>query len=79
MKKDMSVHNCGSALRYCLPQMVGRKLGEFWELIKPLVDFKYEVGPSERNMDNEVTQVIETRTNSMFELATTDEIDKETL
>ena len=46
MQKDMSVHNCGSALRYCLPQMVGRKLGQFWELIKPLVDFKYEVGPS---------------------------------
>ena len=35
---------------------------EFWELIKPLVDFKYEV--------------IETRLNSMFELATQDEIDK---
>ena len=33
----------GSALRYCIPQSIGRKLGEFWELIKPLVDFKYEV------------------------------------
>ena len=32
------------------------------ELIKPLIDFKYEV--------------IETRMNSMFELATQDEIDK---
>ena len=32
------------------------KVTEFWELIKPLVDFKYEV--------------IETRLNSMFELAT---------
>ena len=73
----MSVHNCGSALRYCLPQMVGRKLGQFWELIKPLVDFKYEVRPSEWSSDDDVTQVIETRTNSMFELATTDEIDKE--
>ena len=38
------------------------KVTEFWELIKPLVDFKYEV--------------IETRLNSMFELATQDEIDK---
>ena len=61
-QKDMVVKNVGSALRYCIPQMVGKKLGEFWELIKPLVDFKYEV--------------IETRMNSMFELATQDEIDK---
>ena len=52
----------GSALRFCIPQMIGRKVGEYWELIKPLVDFKYEV--------------IETRMNSMFELATQDEIDK---
>merc|ERR1719394_1508446 len=61
-EKDMVVKNVGSALRFCIPQQVGRKLGEFWELIKPLVDFKYEV--------------IETRMNSMFELATQDEIDK---
>ena len=58
----MIVKNMGSALRFCIPQMIGRKVGEYWELIKPLVDFKYEV--------------IETRMNSMFELATQDEIDK---
>ena len=75
----MIVKNMGAALRNCIPQMVGRKLTEFWELIKPLVDFKYEVRPSEWSSDDDVTQVIETRTNSMFELATTDEIDKETL
>ena len=39
----MVVKNVGSALRYCLPQQVGKKVGEFWELIKPLIDFKYEV------------------------------------
>ena len=39
----MVIKNMGSALRYCIPQSIGRKLGEFWELIKPLVDFKYEV------------------------------------
>merc|ERR1719323_2286817 len=61
-EKDMMIKNMGSALRYCVPQSIGRKLGEFWELIKPLVDFKYEV--------------IESRMNSMFELATLDEIDK---
>ena len=43
-QKDMIVKNMGSALRFCIPQMIGRKLGEFWELMKPLVDFKYEVG-----------------------------------
>merc|ERR1719334_2217784 len=60
--KDMIIKNMGMALRFCIPAMVGRKVGEFWELMKPLVDFKYEV--------------IETRMNSMFELATQDEIDK---
>ena len=60
--KELQIKNMGAALRACIPQMVGRKVTEFWELIKPLVDFKYEV--------------IETRMNSMFELATQDEIDK---
>ena len=74
-EKDMIIKNMGGALRNCIPQMVGKKVSaqlcqfsqcnvsnlllkvtEFWELIKPLVDFKYEV--------------IETRLNSMFELAT---------
>ena len=54
-EKDMIIKNCGATLRNCIPQMVGKKVTEFWELIKPLVDFKYEV--------------IETRLNSMFELA----------
>merc|ERR1719228_2371712 len=61
-EKDMIIKNMGGALRNCIPQMVGKKVTEFWELIKPLVDFKYEV--------------IKTRLNSMFELATQDEIDK---
>ena len=43
----MVIKNMGSALRYCIPQSIGRKLGEFWELIKPLVDFKYEVRTDE--------------------------------
>ena len=42
-QKDMILKNMGMALRFCIPQMIGRKVGEFWELIKPLVDFKYEV------------------------------------
>ena len=40
----MIVKNMGSALRFCISQMVGRKITEFFELIKPLIDFKYEVG-----------------------------------
>ena len=72
-EKDMIIKNMGGALRNCIPQMVGKKVQlshfslssvnnlllkvtEFWELIKPLVDFNYAV--------------IETRMNSMFELAT---------
>ena len=42
----MVVKNVGSALRFCIPQQVGKKIGEFWELIKPLIDFKYEVSES---------------------------------
>merc|ERR550539_1848077 len=61
-EKDMVIKNMGTALRYCIPMSVGKKLGEYWELMKPLIDFKYEV--------------IESRLNSMFELATIDEIDK---
>ena len=73
----MVVKNVGSALRYCLPQQVGKKIGEYWELIKPLIDFKYEVRwNSNLNCLYIQNQVIETRMNSMFELATQDEIDK---
>ena len=49
-------------MRFYSTMTIFSKVTEFWELIKPLVDFKYEV--------------IETRLNSMFELATQDEIDK---
>ena len=73
----MILKNMGAALRYCIPQMIGRKVGEFWELIKPLVDFKYEVRVGLSFTMKEVSiKVIETRMNSMFELATQDEIDK---
>ena len=68
----------GSALRFCILQMIGQKLGNFWELMKPLVDFKYEVNASIANIKstNIIQKVIETRMNSMFELATQEEIDK---
>ena len=76
----MILKNMGMALRFCIPQMIGRKVGEFWELIKPLVDFKYEVREVLqlcKDPDSTVLlKVIETRMNSMFELATQEEIDK---
>ena len=47
----MIIKNMGAALRFCIPQMIGKKVGEFWELIKPLVDFKYEVWDFLKNCD----------------------------
>merc|ERR1719245_1419777 len=60
--KDMEVTILGSALRQILSKNVGQGLGSFWELVKPLVEFKWEV--------------ILSRLNSMFELATQEEVDK---
>ena len=58
----MEVTILGSALRQILSKNVGQGLGSFWELVKPLVEFKWEV--------------ILSRLNSMFELATQEEVDK---
>ena len=58
----MEVTIMGSALRQILSQTVGQPLSSYWELVKPLVEFRYEV--------------ILTRMNSMFELATQEEVDK---
>merc|ERR1712198_275249 len=59
---NMEVTILGSALRQILSKNVGQGLGSFWELVKPLVEFKWEV--------------ILSRLNSMFELATQEEVDK---
>ena len=42
--------------------MVGRKLTTYFELVKPLIEFKFDM--------------ISERTNNVFELATTEEVDK---
>ena len=39
----MNIMCLGSALRLILPQMMGKKVTQFFELIKPLVEFKFEV------------------------------------
>ena len=59
---DLTVSCIGIALRQVIPGIVGKKVTEYFELVKPLIEFKF---------DN-----ILTRANNMFELATSDEIDK---
>merc|ERR1711988_307421 len=59
---NMEVTCLGVALRQIIPKIVGEGLSSWWELVKPLVEFRWEV--------------IMTRLNSMFELATQEEIDK---
>ena len=59
---DLTVSCIGIALRQVIPGIVGKKVTEYFELIKPLIDFKFEN--------------IQSRSNNMFELATTEEVDK---
>ena len=49
-------------MRLSLPMVVGMKLSNFFELIKPMIECKFEV--------------IQARSNNVFELATQEEIDK---
>jgi len=59
---NMEVTVLGAALRLIIPKIIGQALSNYWELVKPLVEFKWEV--------------IQGRMNSMFELATQEEVDK---
>ena len=58
----MSVSSMGIALRQIMPQIVGKKLTSYFELVKPLIEFNFEN--------------IQSRSNNMFELATQEEITK---
>ena len=60
--EDLSVSCIGIALRQVMPQIIGKKVTEFFELVKPLIDFKFEN--------------IRSRANNMFELETIEEMDK---
>ena len=60
--EDLTVSCIGIALRQVMPGITGKKVTEYFELMKPLIDFKF---------DN-----ILSRANNMFELATSEEIDK---
>ena len=40
----MEVTILGVALRQILSQTIGQGLSSYWELVKPLVEFKWEVG-----------------------------------
>ena len=58
----MEVTCLGAALRQIIPRIIGEGLSSWWELVKPLVEFRWEV--------------ILTRLNSMFELATQEEVNR---
>jgi len=59
---NMEVTVLGIALRQVIPKIIGQSLSSWWELVKPLVEFKWDV--------------ILSRMNSMFELATQEEVSK---
>ena len=59
----MEVTCLGVALRQIIPRIIGEGLSSWWELVKPLVEFRWDV--------------IQTRLNSMFELATQEEVNNE--
>ena len=61
VQDQMQVSCLGVALRQIIPNIVGEGLSSWWELVKPLVEFRWEV--------------ILTRLNSMFELATQEEVN----
>jgi len=60
--EDLTVSVLGSALRQIIPKIIGQNLTSWFELVKPLVEFKWDV--------------IMSRLNSMFELGTLEEVDK---
>ena len=60
--EDLTVSCLGVALRQVIPGLAGKKVTAFFELVKPMIEFKFEN--------------IRTRANNMFELATTEEVDK---
>ena len=62
IQPELTVTCLGAALRLALPMVVGKKITGYFELIKPLIDFKFES--------------IQSRGNNVFELATREEIDK---
>ncbi|XP_059085656.1 soluble guanylate cyclase 88E-like isoform X1 [Tigriopus californicus] len=61
-QKDLTVTCMGVALQQVIPGIVGKRITSYFELVKPLIEFKFDT--------------IQTRTNNMFELATSEEIDK---
>lgn len=61
-QKDLQVISMGVALQQVIPGLVGKRITAYFELVKPLIEFKFD-------------QIV-TRTNNMFEMATSEEIDK---
>ena len=61
VQEDLTVTVLGQSLRQIIPKIIGETLNGWFEIIKPLVEFKFEV--------------ILSRSNNMWELATVEEID----
>ena len=49
IQKELEVSCLGVALRLALPMIVGQKMTKFFELIKPMIEFKFEAIQSRGN------------------------------
>lgn len=60
--EDMTIQSIGRSLTQILPKLVGHKMNEYFDVVRPLIEFKF---------DN-----ILSRSNNIFELMTNEPIDK---
>ncbi len=59
--EDMSIQTIGRSLSQILPNLPGQKMNEYFDLVRPLVEFRFEA--------------ILTRSNNIFEVMTVEPID----
>ena len=59
--EDMSIQTIGRSLTQILPHLPGRRMNDFFDVVRPLIEFKF---------DN-----ILSRSNNIFELMTNEPID----
>jgi hypothetical protein len=41
IRSDMIIRNIGNSLAHILPELIGQDISEFFDLTRPLVDFKF--------------------------------------
>ncbi len=59
--EQMTIQTIGRSLTQILPKLVGLKINEYFDLVRPLIEFKFEV--------------VLARQNNIFELMTVEAID----